>query len=444
MSLRISNRGLALIALSGFLGLMFTPTDNAFAAEPPPAPDVAIVEEALTAVTPETPDVALSTDVVAETTPDVAIEPVSVQPDAIPAQAAAVAAPIAALAKKPAPATKAVDWLMAYDGESYPTAPTWPQTLYTDEVCGSQWIQSDVYRYETDKQIAIVDGLIAGGMLDLVNGKPADSKVYLSHKFVRQTACPPPIVDPCPSDFSSAAMWEITWGYGFADRNGGAPKFTMQSNGGLTGINGGNVPAYMGDSATSTWHWLYVNKPATDRVVSYQFADGTQRFATITGDDDGCPTIVWTETAPPIVEQHEATECSALNEYTTRTWTTTDGVISNEASSTRMLDRDEAIALECYAPPAIECVEGSTSATPNLFGDNTECVQVVVPPVVTEAPAKAATVTLISELPMALAYTGSPDHTKPLLVTSGLLLGLGGMLGAIAHTMKRRRVTASE
>jgi len=92
-------------------------------------------------------------------------------------------------------------------------------------------------------------------------------------------------------------MWEVTWGYGFEDRNGGSPVFTINSHGGLTGLNGGAVPSYMTDAAN--WHWLYVTKPATDRTVTYQFADGTVRSATITGDSDGCPTIVWSETPPP-------------------------------------------------------------------------------------------------------------------------------------------------
>lgn len=111
------------------------------------------------------------------------------------------------------------------------------------------------------------------------------------------TTTPP--VDQCPSDFKNDSMWEVTWGYGFTDRNGGAPIFNMQSNGGLTGINGGPVPSYMGDPATSTWHWLYINKPATDKVTTYQFADGSQRSVTVTADESGCPSIVWAFTPPP-------------------------------------------------------------------------------------------------------------------------------------------------
>lgn len=98
-----------------------------------------------------------------------------------------------------------------------------------------------------------------------------------------------------PSDFKSAQMWEVTWGYNFADRNGGAPKFTMASYGGLTGINGGPIPSYM----NSTWHWLYVNMGAADYTVTYNFADGTTITAVVTGAD--CtPNIVW-KTTPPVV-----------------------------------------------------------------------------------------------------------------------------------------------
>jgi hypothetical protein len=93
-------------------------------------------------------------------------------------------------------------------------------------------------------------------------------------------------------------MWEVTWGWDFENRNGNAPKFTMESNGGLTGINGGPVPAYMLNYKTGVeWQWLYVT---TDRVVTYQFADGTVRTATITGTS--CtPSIVWTETPPVVI-----------------------------------------------------------------------------------------------------------------------------------------------
>ena len=99
-------------------------------------------------------------------------------------------------------------------------------------------------------------------------------------------------------DFPNDKMWEVTWGYGFADRNGGTAKFNMQSNGGMTQLNDGPIPAYMGNPATSTWRWLYVNGPVTNRTVKYTFADGTIRTATITREANACPKIVWETTAP--------------------------------------------------------------------------------------------------------------------------------------------------
>ena len=175
----------------------------------------------------------------------------------------------------------------------------WPQTLATDATCGV-WLQVDRY-----VRGDATEALISTGILDKANGVPQDSAILdYEHpfsetgkpwKFTKASDCAPVVVDPCSSDFKSPLMWEVTWGYGFEDRNGGNPKFDMDSNGGLTGINGGDVPAYMTDNGN--WRWLYINKPATDRTVTYQFGDGTERAAIVTGDSDGCPTITWTETA---------------------------------------------------------------------------------------------------------------------------------------------------
>ena len=197
------------------------------------------------------------------------------------------------------------------------TTPHWPQSsphaidLATKDLSAlDSWVAEQPYGcYQIDgyNDNATTTSLIAGGHLDGA-GNPPESLWGggwgVDYKVVQVGAgcTPPPPVDVCPSDFASTPMWEVTWGYGFADRNGGAPLFTMASNGGLVGINDGPVPAYMtnyGDG--DDWYWLYINKPAVDRVVTYQFADGTERQATITGDANGCPGIVWTET-PPVVE----------------------------------------------------------------------------------------------------------------------------------------------
>lgn len=129
---------------------------------------------------------------------------------------------------------------------------------------------------------------------------------------------PTPPTPVCSYDFKAQKMWEITWGYDFAHRNGGTPKFTMQSNGGLTSLNGGAVPAYMGAS----WHWLYITEGQTTRHYDYGFADGTVRTADITFSNiNGCqvPEITWGVNTssttfvndPKYVRENNATDLTA-------------------------------------------------------------------------------------------------------------------------------------
>ena len=127
----------------------------------------------------------------------------------------------------------------------------------------------------------------------------------VSHWIVCGDPTPPveetPPADDCELiyDFAAQKMWEVTWGYGFEDRNGGAPKFTMQSNGGLVAVDGKPVPSYMTDYKDGvSWHWLYVTD-GKDNNHTYQFADGTKRSVTV-DFPDGCsyPIIVWDETPP--------------------------------------------------------------------------------------------------------------------------------------------------
>lgn len=96
----------------------------------------------------------------------------------------------------------------------------------------------------------------------------------------------------CVYDFPASKMWEVTWGYDFANRNGGATKFTVQSNGGLVSLNGGAVPSYM----TGSWRWIYPTE-GNEMHYTYGFADGTVRKVDITFTTlNGCqiPNIVWT------------------------------------------------------------------------------------------------------------------------------------------------------
>lgn len=152
----------------------------------------------------------------------------------------------------------------------------------------------------------------------------------------------------------------------------------------------------------------------------------------------------------PVIEQHEASACASSSEYTTRTWTTTDGVVSNEASSTRTLDRAEAIALACYTPPVVECEAGTVPGWLNEFGDATSCVgdnpcpEVEpgqpcpgdVPPVVTP-PTEVTPVVNVTPA-KSLAYTGSDEQQ----IVGGMIVGgLGLALGItliVVSAIRRR------
>lgn len=102
----------------------------------------------------------------------------------------------------------------------------------------------------------------------------------------------------CTYDFQAQKMWEVTWGYDFENRNGGAPIFTKQSHGGLLTLNNNPLPAYM---SSPTWHWLYVTDNGQDKHYDYGFADGTIWTVDVTWSNvAGCqiPTIIW-EMLPP-------------------------------------------------------------------------------------------------------------------------------------------------
>ena len=125
----------------------------------------------------------------------------------------------------------------------------------------------------------------------------ADNAGNITEKPIALTllnALPAPV---CTYDFTAQKMWEVTWGYGFEDRNGGTPKFTPQSNGGLETING--------SPTTRNDYHLYVTDKGAGLNQSYRntygFRDGTVRTVDVSWSDvDGCqiPTIVWTETPP--------------------------------------------------------------------------------------------------------------------------------------------------
>lgn len=314
--------------------------DSSAPADNPVAPEVA--------PTTEETDITPIPDPVPATEPDpvLASEPAP-EPDPAPALEQAtepdITAPLVRTMTTPPVVDPTPYVLVAWKMPAYTNATTahWPQTsphaidLSTKDLSAlDSWVAGQPYGcYQIDgyNDNAITTSLIAGGHLDGL-GNPPESLWAggwgVAYKVVQvgDGCTPPPPVDVCPSDFKDYQMWEVTWGYGFADRNGGAPLFTMASNGGLVGINDGPVPAYM----TSGWHWLYVNKPAVDRIVTYQFADGTERQATITGDANGCPSIVWTET-PPVVEPYMALGdfvCAAEGGEQRFTWNNEDSTVN--------------------------------------------------------------------------------------------------------------------
>ena len=94
----------------------------------------------------------------------------------------------------------------------------------------------------------------------------------------------------CPFDFPAQKMWEVTWGYDFANRDSGATIFDVSSYGGLETINGN--PETLSD-LDANWRWLYVTGPVNHRVVTYGFADGTVITATVDPGANGCPVITW-------------------------------------------------------------------------------------------------------------------------------------------------------
>jgi hypothetical protein len=91
-------------------------------------------------------------------------------------------------------------------------------------------------------------------------------------------------------DFGDDKMWEITWGYGFAGRNGGATIFDADSYGHLTTVNGQPETLRQHDEH---WSWLYVTGPVKPRTIVYGFADGTEITAQVTEGANGCPVIEW-------------------------------------------------------------------------------------------------------------------------------------------------------
>lgn len=158
------------------------------------------------------------------------------------------------------------------------------------------------------------------------------------------------------------------------------------------------------------------------------------------------------QTAPcapaPVVEQHEASECASTTSLTTRTWTTTNGQAGPVTTTTRPLDRVEAISLGCYTPPVTDCKPGTVPGWLNEHGDATSCVSdepcpdmgsgskcpTDEPPVVTP-PVETAPVAARATTPDELAHTGG--DVAPGLVAGGLAVAAG--LALVVGSLIRRR-----
>lgn len=104
--------------------------------------------------------------------------------------------------------------------------------------------------------------------------------------------------DPCNINyFEEEAMWEISWGAAYYEQR---RSFNRESYGGLTSVNGEDVPAYITDA--DQWHWWYVtaesiNAPGGTQV-DLEFADGTHWRGEAVPDANGCPATTWTINPP--------------------------------------------------------------------------------------------------------------------------------------------------
>jgi len=209
-----------------------------------------------------------------------------------------------------------------------------------------------------------------------------------------------------------------------------APAYATPNEGVCAGLDSGKIDT-TGDPQTVT-----VTAPAGKVIVEYCVKAGSIKqgngpeYVVV---DPGVGTITFghstgkavshysvryaTVTTPdPVVKGHEESTCTAIDQYETHTWTTVDGVTTEAASSTRTLERDEAIELGCYTPPVLDCNEYQVPGWLNRFGDATSCVSnnpcpevnageqcpsdvvpPVVTPVVTQEPAAELAETGVTE-----------------------------------------------
>lgn len=168
-------------------------------------------------------------------------------------------------------------------------------------------------------------------------------------------------------------------------------------------------------------------------IVNVDSHDGDQYDYSVTKTTSGCYTP-----PPPVVEQHDESGCVSTTEYRTHTWTTTDGVVSDEVDTTRTLTRQEAIDLGCYTPPVVDCPEHTVPGWLNEHGDPTSCVgdhpcpQV---PAGDPCPGDPPVTPPTTPEPPVLALSGT-DPTPGLLTAWALVMA--GLVAKAAQLVRRR------
>lgn len=194
------------------------------------------------------------------------------------------------------------------------------------------------------------------------------------------------------------------------------------------GYNGGPLRPIQPDTYTSP-----EIQPGSYVVQFVAPADSTFGDSTLLVFEHTFPAVP-TDCEPPVeepvIEEHEESSCASTTTYQTRTWITTDGVVSNEEISTRTLEQAEAIELGCYEPPVVDCEEGTVPGWLDEYGNPTSCItdEPCIPTAEQDADCNPIVVPPTKPLPPTgdLAVTGT-DPTEPALWALGLVLAGAGL-----------------
>lgn len=185
----------------------------------------------------------------------------------------------------------------------------------------------------------------------------------------------------------------------------------------------------------------FCHKPGTPAQQTLTTDESAWKAHKNHGDKAGpCAPIPSTPPAPVVID-YEDSWCVSSTLYEHKTWTVTDGVITQSASSQRPLDRAEAIALGCYTPPVPPvCEDWQVPGVLNEHGDATSCVGDApqIPVIEEEVPAEVPPLTVEPEAePLAKTLPQTGVEPLPLIGLGALALALGG----IAWYFGRKRPT---